>query len=93
MSTRRRQPFVGKAQNQKQKPEQKPEPNSPPVQCQPFVGDAVWKAFYEFEGLMIVWKDADIPLHSKTEYRDEATKGLERCAQEIRKRFSELLVM
>lgn len=63
------------------------------VQCQPFVSDAVWKAVYEFEGLMIVWKDADLPLASRTDCRDEAFKGLERCVQEIRKRFSELLVV
>jgi len=57
------------------------------------VSDIVWKAFYEFEDLMIVWKDADLPLVSRNTCRGEALKGLERCAEEIRKRFSKLLVM
>jgi hypothetical protein len=40
-----------------------------------------------------VWKDVEmIPKESIKESREEARLGLERCAEEIRKRFSELLV-
>src|SRR5438046_2712739 len=59
----------------------------------PFMNQAVWKAFFEFENLMIVWKDVEIPKESTKESREEARLGLERCAEEIRKRFSELLVV
>jgi nitrogen regulatory protein PII-like uncharacterized protein len=60
----------------------------------PFMNQTVWKAFFEFENSMIVWKDVEmIPKESTNESREEARLGLERCAEEIRKRFSELLVM
>jgi len=60
----------------------------------PFMNQTVWKAFFEFENLMIVWKDVEmIPKESTKESREEARLGLERCAEEIRKRFSELLVV
>jgi hypothetical protein len=62
-------------------------------ECKPFVSLVVWKAFYDFEDLMIPWKDAEIPLVDRNKYREEARLGFERCAAEIRKRFSELLVM
>jgi hypothetical protein len=59
----------------------------------PFMNQMVWKAFFEFENSMIVWKDVEtIPKESTKESREEARLGLERCAEEIRKRFSELLV-
>jgi hypothetical protein len=54
----------------------------------------VWKAFSEFENSVIVWKDVEtIPKESTKEAREEARQGLERCAEEIKKRFSELLVV
>jgi hypothetical protein len=60
----------------------------------PFMNQAVWKAFLEFESSMIVWKDVEmIPKESIKESREEARLNLERCAEEIRKRFSQLLVM
>jgi hypothetical protein len=60
----------------------------------PFMNQTVWKAFFEFENSMIVWKDVEmIPKESTKESREEARLGLERCAEEIRKRFSELLVV
>jgi nitrogen regulatory protein PII-like uncharacterized protein len=59
----------------------------------PFMNQTVWKAFFEFENSIIVWKDVEmIPKESIKESREEARLGLERCAEEIRKRFSELLV-
>jgi hypothetical protein len=59
----------------------------------PFMNQTVWKAFFEFENSIIVWKDVEmIPKESINESREEARLGLERCAEEIRKRFSELLV-
>jgi hypothetical protein len=62
-------------------------------ECKPFVSLVVWKAFYDFEDLMIPWKDADIPLVERNKYREEARLSFERCATEIRKRFSELIVV
>jgi len=60
----------------------------------PFMNETVWKAFSEFENSMIVWKDVEtIPKESTKEAREEARLGLERCAEEIKKRFSELLVV
>ena len=60
----------------------------------PFMNQTVWKAFFEFENSMIVWKDVEmIPKESTKEAREEARLSLERCAEEIRKRFSELLVV
>ncbi len=60
----------------------------------PFMNQTVWKAFFEFENSMIVWKDVEmIPKESTKESREEARLSLERCAEEIRKRFSELLVV
>jgi hypothetical protein len=60
----------------------------------PFMNQTVWKAFFEFENSMIVWKDVEmIPKESTKESREEARLGLERCAEEIRKRFSELHVV
>jgi nitrogen regulatory protein PII-like uncharacterized protein len=60
----------------------------------PFMNQTVWKAFFEFENSMIVWKDVEtIPKESTKESREEARLRLERCAEEIRKRFSELLVV
>ena len=60
----------------------------------PFMNQAVWKAFLEFESSMIVWKDVEmIPKESIKESREEARLNLEHCAEEIRKRFSQLLVM
>jgi len=60
----------------------------------PFMNQTVWKAFFEFENSMIVWKDVEmIPKESTKESREEARLGLDRCAEEIRKRFSELVVM
>jgi nitrogen regulatory protein PII-like uncharacterized protein len=60
----------------------------------PFMNQTVWKAFFEFENSMIVWKDVEmIQKESTNESREGARLGLERCAEEIRKRFSELLVM
>ena len=48
----------------------------------------------QFENSIIVWKDVEmIPTESIKESRKEARLGLERCAEEIRKRFSELLVV
>jgi hypothetical protein len=61
--------------------------------CKPFVSAEVWRAFYSFDDLMIPWKDAEIPMVERNEYRKEARLSLERCAAEIRKRFSELLVV
>ena len=61
--------------------------------CKPFVNPEVSKAFYNFDGLMIQWKDAEIPMVERSEHRTEARLSLERCAAEIRKRFSELLVV
>jgi hypothetical protein len=59
----------------------------------PFMNQTVWKAFSEFENSMIVWKDVEtIPKESTKEAREEARLALERCAEEITKRFSELLV-
>ncbi len=59
----------------------------------PFMNQTVWKAFFEFENSIIMWKDVEmIPKESIKESREEARLGLERCAEEIRKRFSELLV-
>jgi hypothetical protein len=59
----------------------------------PFMNQTVWKAFFEFENSIIAWKDVEmIPKESIKESREEARLGLERCAEEIRKRFSELLV-
>jgi hypothetical protein len=59
----------------------------------PFMNQTVWKAFSEFENSMIVWKDVEtIPKESIKESGEEARLALERCAQEITKRFSELLV-
>src|SRR6266481_2539680 len=58
----------------------------------PFMNQTVWKAFFEFENSMIVWKDVEmVPKESTKESREEARRGLDRCAEEIRKRFSELL--
>ena len=60
----------------------------------PFMNQAVWKAFFEFENSMIVWKDVEmITKESTKESREEARLALEHCAEEIRKRFSELLVV
>ena len=60
----------------------------------PFMNQTVWNAFFEFENSVIVWKDVEmIPKESTKESREEARLGLERCAEEIRKRFSELLVV
>jgi len=60
----------------------------------PFMNQAVWNAFSKFEDSVIVWKDVEmIPKESIKESREEARLGLERCAEEIRKRFSELLVV
>jgi hypothetical protein len=60
----------------------------------PFMNQTVWKAFFEFENSMIVWKDVEvIPKESANESREEARLSLERCVEEIRKRFSELLVL
>ena len=60
----------------------------------PFMNQTVLKAFFEFENSMIVWKDVEmIPKESTKESREEARLSLERCAEEIRKRFSELLVV
>ena len=60
----------------------------------PFMNQTVWQAFFEFENSMLVWKDVEtIPKESTKESREEARLGLERCAEEIRKRFSELLVV
>jgi len=60
----------------------------------PFMNQTVWKAFFEFENSMIVWKDVEmISKESTKESREEARLGLERCAEQIRKRFSELLVV
>jgi hypothetical protein len=60
----------------------------------PFMNQTVWKAFFEFENSIIVWKDVEmIPKESTKESREEARLSLERCAEEIRKRFSELLVV
>jgi hypothetical protein len=59
----------------------------------PFMNQTVWNAFFEFENSMIVWKNVEmIPKESTKESREEARLALERCAEEIRKRFSELLV-
>ena len=60
----------------------------------PFMNQTVWKAFFEFENSIVVWKDVEmLPKESTKESREEARLGLERCAEEIRKRFSELLVV
>ena len=60
----------------------------------PFMNQTVWKAFFEFENSVITWKDVEmIPKESTKESREEARLHLERCAEEIRKRFSELLVV
>ena len=60
----------------------------------PFMDQTVWKAFSEFENSVIVWKDVEtIPKESTKECREEARLALERCAEEIKKRFSELLVV
>jgi len=59
----------------------------------PFMNQTVWKAFFEFENSMIVWKDVEMIKESTKESREEARLNLERCAEEIRKRFSELLVV
>jgi hypothetical protein len=61
--------------------------------CRPFVSPVVYKAFYDFEDLMISWKDDEIPFVERRQYREEAWLSFERCAAEIRKRFSELLVV
>jgi hypothetical protein len=59
----------------------------------PFMNQTVWKAFSEFENSMIVWKDVEtIPKESTKEAREETRLALERCAEEITKRFSKLLV-
>jgi hypothetical protein len=62
-------------------------------QCRPFVSPVVYKAFYDFEGIMIPWKDDEIPFVERNKYRKEARLSLERCAAEISKRFSELIVV
>ena len=60
----------------------------------PFMNQTVWKAFFEFENSVITWKDVEmIPKESTKESREAARLHLERCAEEIRKRFSELLVV
>jgi len=59
----------------------------------PFMNQAVCKAFFDFGSSMIEWKDVEMPKESTKESREEARLGLERCAEEIRKRFSELLVV
>jgi len=59
----------------------------------PFVNDAVWQAFFEFENSIILWKDGRMPKESMNESRDVARLSLVRCATEISKRFSELLVV
>ena len=60
----------------------------------PFMNETVWKAFFEFENSIIVWKDVEmISKESTKESREEARLSLERCAAEIRKRFSELVAV
>jgi hypothetical protein len=59
----------------------------------PFVNEAVWQAFFEFGNSIIMWKDGGMPKEYRKESRDAARISLERCAEQIRKRFSELLVM
>ena len=61
--------------------------------CKPFVKDAVWQAFFEFENSIIMWKFGGMPKESRKESRDTARLSLERCVAETRKRFSELLVV
>jgi len=60
--------------------------------CKPFVNDALWQAFLDFENSIIMWKFGDMPKESLKESREAARLSLERCVAEIRKRFSELLV-
>ena len=62
-------------------------------ECKPFVSLVVWKAFYDFEDLMLPWNDAEILLAERNKYREEARLSFERCAAEVRKRFSELVVV
>jgi hypothetical protein len=60
----------------------------------PFMNQTVWKAFFQFENSIVVWKDVEmLPKESVKDSREEARLGLERCAEAIRKRFSELLVV
>jgi hypothetical protein len=57
------------------------------------MNQTVWNAFFEFENSMIVWKDVEMPKESAKKSREEARLTLERCAEEIRKRFAGLLVV
>jgi hypothetical protein len=58
-----------------------------------FVNDAIWEAFLEFENSIIFWKHDEMPKENVKESRDAARLSLDHCAAEIKKRFSQLLVV
>ena len=62
----------------------------------PFISGDVWKAFYDFEDLMIDAKTRDFTATSSVDvqrHREEARLAFDRCAAAIQKRLSDTLVV
>ena len=61
--------------------------------CKPFIPDAVWKEFYDFEDLMIEAKARGLSAIDAQQHRKRANQAFERCAAAIKMRLSDTLVV
>lgn len=59
----------------------------------PFMHDAVWSAFEKFDVEMCVWKNQELPMSLRGETRTIVRNALDKCNQEIKRRFVGSVVM
>jgi hypothetical protein len=66
------------------------------VGCRPFIPEDVWRAFYDFEDVMIDDKMRQltpIPNEELHPHREKTRLAFERCGEQVRKRLAGLLAV